>query len=67
MRNPKRKQFELLDNTVYLSSDEILEQFVELDRDLQMKNDAYTSNYINLATVKTYITSNIYFWLMPKK
>ena len=61
MRNPKRKQFELLDNTVYLSSDEILEQFVELDRDLQMKSDAYTSNYINLATVKTYITSNIYF------
>ena len=61
MRNPKRKQFELLDNTVYLSSDEILEQFVELDRDLQMKNDAYTANYINLATVKKYITSNIYF------
>lgn len=52
MRNPKRKQFELLDNTVYLSSDEILEQFVELNCDLQMKNDAYTSKYINLATVK---------------
>ena len=52
MRNPKRKQFELLDNTVYLSSDEILEQFVELNCDSQMKNDAYTSKYINLATVK---------------
>ena len=44
-RIPSRKQFTLLDYTVYLSPNEIFEPFVELASDLSMEN--VYSKYIN--------------------
>ena len=45
--NRSRKQFTLLNYTVYLIPDEILEPFVEPNGDLSMENDV-NSKHINL-------------------
>ena len=42
-RNPSRKQFILLDYTVYFSPDEILELLVDFNGDLSMGNDVIQS------------------------
>ena len=44
--DPSRKQFTLLNYTVYLSPDKIFEPLVEPNGDLSTENNVY-SNYIN--------------------
>ena len=44
--DPSRKQFALLNYTVYLSPDKIFEPLVEPNGDLSTENNVY-SNYIN--------------------